>query len=263
MIDKTIFQSNADRIKENEPLSLHTYMKVGGPADLLIDATSTTELTSLIDSATNAHIPIYVMGGGSNTLFTDKGFRGLVIINRSSSSTINADSGLVEVDSGLATNALVNQVITAGLGGLAPFLGIPGSIGGAVYNNSHYLDQLIGNYVTQCTVYDPVSGVKTMNHDDLHFSYDYSILQEMSATVLTVTFQLEKSETAIQREIATAALKRRQSSQPLTLPSSGCIFKNFKDQASHYPKIPPPHYLGRSLDRSCRVKGVENGWGRN
>jgi UDP-N-acetylmuramate dehydrogenase len=245
--------------KENEPLSHYTYMKVGGPADILIEATTTDEVISIIKEAKSDNIPTYIIGGGSNTLFTDKGFRGLVIVNKSHACDINADTGTVTVDAGLMTNALVNQTVKAGLGGLAPFLGIPGSIGGAIYNNSHYLDQLIGNYITQCTVYDPASGVRTMNHDELKFAYDYSALQEMSVAILTVTFQLERSNAATQQQIANAALERRRATQPLALPSSGCTFKNFKDVAHKYPKLPAGITSAGALIDHAGLKGMKVG----
>ncbi len=245
--------------KENEPLSCYTYMKVGGPADMLIEATTTDEIISAIKEAKVNNIPIYIIGGGSNTLFTDKGFRGLVIVNKSHACDINVNTGIVTVDAGFTTNALVNQTVKVGLGGLAPFLGIPGSVGGAVYNNSHYLDQLIGNYVTQCTVYDPVSGIRQITHDELGFAYDYSALQKMSVVILTVTFQLEKSDAATQQQIADAAIQRRRASQPLALPSSGCIFKNFKDQAAKYPKLPAGITSAGALIDHADLKGLKIG----
>ena len=120
----------------------------------------------------------------------------------------------------------VRASIDQSLEGLEYFLGVPGTIGGAIYNNSHYLKELIGNDVDQVEVIARGGVKKTYTKDEMKFAYDYSILQETHEVIITIRFRLKRGNKAEIEQRAKAATKRRADTQPLGIPSSGCMFKN-------------------------------------
>ncbi len=228
----------SDRLKLNEPLSKYTYFKLGGPADLLYEARSVDELLSAVQSALLYKVPYLVIGGGSNLIVTDKGFRGLVIKNKTGNIQLKGFAGgvekgkldlkeaIIQADSGVPANQLIRYSLDQGLSGLEQFLGLPGTVGGAVYNNSHHLGQLIGDRVIEIEVVDSVGNRKKYLQKDLHFEYDYSLLHKTKEIVLTASFLLKRGDKDALWAIANTAVKRRATTQPLGSASSGCIFKN-------------------------------------
>lgn len=228
------------RVKLDEPLACHTYIKIGGPADLFFTALSLEDLKTAIQASIKTNIPYFVLGGGSNILTSDKGIRGLVIKNRADNIIIKKIKGKVKnnqlsleeaqvvAESGAITNLLVRRTIQEGLAGLEYFLGVPGTVGGAIYNNSHYKDQLIGNFIHRVSVLNREGSEKTYSKDEMLFAYDYSILHDTKETVLSATFRLKGGSSEQLWKKAESFAKRRSDSQPLNFPSSGCMFKNIK-----------------------------------
>ncbi len=214
---------------KNEPLSRHTYFKIGGPAEVFTIVKQKQDLQDLVSFCRKQHIPLMILGGASNVLVSDNTIPGLVIKNMTSDIAIHSQSDQkaeVTADSGVITNMLVRKTIDEGLEGLEYFLGVPGTIGGAVYNNSHFMTQLIGDHVKEVTVVDMVGDVKTYTQQELHFAYDYSILHETKDIILSITFQLQQGDKNTLEERAKHATHKRASTQPLGIPSSGCMFQN-------------------------------------
>lgn len=234
-----IIQSlGADRLKLDEPLAKHTYFKLGGPADLFYEAKTADELSNAVQSAILYKVPYLVIGGGSNILVIDAGFRGLVIKNRTSAIQLKGFAGgvekgkldlkeaIVQADSGVPANLLIRYTLDQGLEGLEDMLGLPGSVGGAVYNNSHHLDKLFGDHIIEVMAIDLEGKIKKYTQKELKFDYDYSIFHKTKETILSASFQLKRGDKDALWEIANAAVKRRATTQPLGVPSSGCMFKN-------------------------------------
>lgn len=227
-----------DRLKFDEPLSGHTYFKLGGPADLLYEAKTVDELVQAVSAATLYKIPYFVIGGGSNILVTDEGYRGLIIKNKTSGIQLKGFAGgvekgkvdlkeaIVQADSGVPANLLIRYTLDQGLAGLEDMLGLPGSVGGAVYNNSHHLGHLFGDHIIEVQVVDTEGKIKKYTQTELKFDYDYSIFHKTKETILSATLQLKREDKDALWEVANAAVKRRTTTQPLGAPSSGCIFKN-------------------------------------
>jgi len=233
------------RFKFAEPLAAHTYFKLGGPADLFAVATTTDELLELVRGALAHKVPYMVLGGGSNVLITDAGYRGLIIKNKTSKIQLKSFSGqvkkasgdshssgidlkevVIQADSGVPANQLIRYSLDEGLAGLEDFLGLPGSVGGAIYNNSHHLGKLIGDLVVEVSTLNQSGKVISLQPKELKFAYDYSVFHETNNTILTASFQLKRADKTALWERANAAVKRRATTQPLGAPSSGCIFRN-------------------------------------
>ena len=215
--------------KASEPLSSHTYMKSGGPAEIFVVVTKKADLENLVIWCEKNQQKYLVLGGMSNSLVPDEGIKGLVINNMvSGSRTIQIDENTYsfEVESGTPTNLAVRASINKSLEGLEYFLGVPGTIGGAIYNNSHYLTELIGADVDQVEVIAKGGIKKIYTKNEMQFAYDYSILQETHEVITTVRFKLKKGNKAELEQKAAEATKRRADTQPLGIPSSGCMFKN-------------------------------------
>ncbi len=211
-------------ILSGEPLSKHTYFKVGGPAEVYLEIKTKELLSNIVSFCRKNSIPFTLFGGGSNVLVQDKGLSGVVIKNMTSDIEIKDET--VIVDSGVLVNVLVRKTIDQGLGGLEYFMGLPGTVGGAVVNNSHYKKQLFGDHIETITVVDISGEQKEYIAADLEFSYDYSILQKTHETVLSVTLKLTKADKDELQKIALESTQYRSSTQPIGVPSSGCIFKN-------------------------------------
>ncbi|KKU26489.1 MAG: UDP-N-acetylenolpyruvoylglucosamine reductase [Microgenomates group bacterium GW2011_GWA2_46_16] len=227
-----------DRLKFDEPLAKHTYFKLGGPADLLYEAHTIEELTDAVQATILYKVPFFVIGGGSNLLVTDAGFRGLVIKNKTDNIQLKGFAGgvdkgrvdlkeaIIQADSGVPANQLIRYSLDQGLSGLEQFFGLPGTVGGAIYNNSHHLDQLIGDRVVEIEVLDSAGNRKKYLQKDLHFEYDYSLLHKTQEIMLTASFLLKHGDKDTLWAIANEAVKRRSTTQPLGSASSGCIFNN-------------------------------------
>lgn len=225
-------------IKYNEPLAKHTYFKLGGPADQFVEAKSVEELVEAVRYAISEKLPYLVLGGGSNILVTDKGFRGLVIKNKANKIELKGFAGgvqkgkldlkevVVKVESGVPANLFIRYTLDQGLAGLEDMLGLPGTVGGAVYNNSHHLHSLWGDHIVEVEVLDRQGNKKTYTAREMQFSYDHSVLHKTKETVLSATFQLTRGDKTALWEIANSAVRRRAATQPLGSASSGCMFKN-------------------------------------
>lgn len=214
---------------EHEVLAPHTYMKAGGPADIFTAITDKNDLENVVIWCEKHDQKYRVLGGASNILVPDEGVRGLVIKNMVTGVTVRSlgdDAYELEAQSGTPTNIVVRKALDESLEGMEYFLGVPGTIGGAVYNNSHYMNQLVGNFITEVDVIAKGGIKKTLKKDELKFEYDYSVLQETNDIVLSAKFLLKKGDKAVLEQRAKEATIKRATTQPLGMPSSGCIFKN-------------------------------------
>lgn len=227
------------RLRENEPLARYTTFKIGGPADIFYEAKTKDELVAAVGLARETGLPLYIFGGGTNILIGDRGIRGIVIKNSSQNISIRGVRGsmeaggskktvFVEADAGVPMNKLVRFTIEEGLSGLEMQLGLPGSVGGAVYMNSKWTkpEGYVGDAVYQAQVLTPEGDIKTVTRDYFHFAYDFSTLQKSGDIVLSVTFALLQDEKEKLWETANTSIGYRRETQPQGVFSAGCTFKN-------------------------------------
>lgn len=235
------------RVYENEPLSKHTYFKIGGPAKLFFEAKSQDDLKLALESAHKHKIPFVVLGGGANVLVSDKGFNGLVIKNRANGvklvgvkGTINKNgtgikNALVSAGSGTPMNQLARFTIDQGLEGLEFLLSVPGTVGGGLKINAHFeieRGEFIGTRVVSAVLFDPKTGqAKNVDQAYFNFSYDYSKIQETAEIVLEAVFRVDKAEdSGALWQKAMDGVKRRNSEQPIGIACSGCVFRNISPE---------------------------------
>lgn len=210
----------------NNLLSNYTYMKTGGPADEVITVRTHAEMIQTVSRCRLQQLPYIILGSGSNTLFTDQGFRGVVILNRMAEFTIDSAKSQLIADSGCQMNALVNQVIPLGLSGIEWYLGLPGTLGGAIYNNAHFKNHFFAEVINTVTLLDESNQVITLPVAQLEANYDTSRFQHTHEVILSAVLNLTPDTPAAVMTRGKKALTFRSTHQPLSFPSSGSFFKN-------------------------------------
>lgn len=234
------------RVLENEPLSKHTYFKIGGPARLFFEAKGIDDFKLALSCAFENKIPFVVLGGGANILVSDKGFDGLVIKNRSDGVKLVGIKGtigkngqtvknaLIWTGSGTPMNQLARFTIDQGLEGLEFLLSVPGTVGGGLKINAHFeveQNQFIGNRLAWAALFNPKNGqIYNVDQEYFEFGYDQSKVQATGEIVLEATFRLDKvSDQASLWQKAMDGVKRRNEEQPIGVACSGCVFRNISD----------------------------------
>ena len=235
-------------VKENEPLANHTSMKIGGPADILIEPSSIENLKKAVEVIKDSGVKWTVIGRGSNLLVSDKGIEGVVIKLGSGLDDLEIDGTRVTVGGGLS---LVNFAITIsrkGLSGLEFAGGIPGSIGGAVYMNAGAHGSDISQILEKAYVLFEDGSLEWLSNEEMKFSYRTSVLQkERPGIVIGAIFKLEEGN---KDEIVAELQKNkdyRKETQPYNFPSCGSVFRN-----------PLPNYAGNLIEKSG-LKGHQIG----
>jgi len=207
-------------IKNNEPLAPYTAYKIGGPADYFVDVRSQNDLVKAIEAAKKIQKPYFILGGGCNTVFSDKGFRGLVIHNIVND--IDVVGSQIIAGSGALLSIVIAQALRAKLGGIDKLFGLPGTIGGAIYGNAGAQGVEIGDFVVSVKIYRPGQGIVEEHKEYFQFSYRSSILKKTKEIVLEVKLDLPTLEPD---GAPIEALKFRAQKQPKGK-VAGSFFKN-------------------------------------
>ncbi len=243
-----IFSGCTDRpLLLEEPMSRHTSFRIGGPADMMAMPKNEAELSNLLQKAAANNIPVTLIGNGSNLLVRDKGIRGLVIKLGNMLNEILVEGNKITFGSGVSLALASRKAAENSLSGMEFAVGIPGSIGGAVYMNAGAYDGEMANVVAAVRVMDATGKVTIMSAEELRFGYRKTALQESGLIVTSVTVVLQKAE---QQKIMAKMddfSQRRISKQPLELPSAGSMFKR------------PPGYFAGTLIEQTGLKGYSVG----
>jgi UDP-N-acetylmuramate dehydrogenase len=241
------------RLAEDAPLAPLTTFKIGGPADLLFRAQTEEELATAVLAARELEIPHFLLGIGANILVGDGGYRGLVIKNEVRGIEF-LEGGRVRAGSGVEIyHDLIQATVAAGLGGLHHFVGIPSTVGGAIWQNLHFLSPpperertvFVEEVVESCELLTEEGERRTVGLDYLKFGYDYSILHERRDVVLSTTFRLHPEPREEMREVIRANLEWRDERHPdlWLYPCAGSIFQKIEGVGA-----------GRLIDQ-CGLKG--------
>lgn len=241
-----------DRLHRMVPLAPYTTFRIGGPADVLYDATTDEELATAVTAARARGIPLFVLGLGANILIGDLGIRGLVVRNRATHVTI-AESGVVRAESGTIVADLIRATVARGLAGLEHYVGIPSTVGGAVWQNLHFLSpepqrertMFIEEVVESVELLAPDDTRRTVSREEMAFGYDISRLHMSGETALAVTFRLAPGDPDALHRVMQENLAWRGSRHPWLEyhPSAGSIFKKIEGVGA-----------GRLIDQ-CGLKG--------
>ena len=254
--------------KENLVLAPFTTWKVGGPAKILIELNDEEKAKSIIKLSYQTDLPVFFMGGGSNILVSDEGFNGIVLKNQlngieildketSSDEQIKKDEGskarliqadtknyysfdelnydesafdrmFVKVYSATLLPYTINYLIQNGVTGLQWFAGIPGTIGGAVYNNIHGGSHFFSEYIEEVELIDQEGKIEIIKAHELGLDYDFSKIQGSKNFILSVKLKLFKGDKQRAQNTAIAWAQAKRQKQPYN--SAGCCFKNLTDE---------------------------------
>ncbi len=247
-----------DRLQRNVSLAPYTTFKIGGPAALYYEAHTDDELARALKIARTLDLPFFLLGMGANILVGDGGFPGLVIRNAADHITVDRDTCQLRVESGAVMFPdVIEAAVDAGLSGLEHYVGIPSTVGGALWQNLHFLSppperertMFIEEVVHEADILTEEGARRTVGVDYFEFGYDDSILHHRDDVVLSATFQLEPGDPERMRAIMDANLQWRAERHPPldTEPSAGSIFKKIEGIGA-----------GRLIDE-CGLKGTRIG----
>jgi UDP-N-acetylmuramate dehydrogenase len=212
-------------VLRNALLSGYPRFGIGGPADLFAE---TNDEARFIDAWRIAHasgLEAVIIGGGTNLIVSDAGFRGVVL--KLSNNRIHSQGETVHVESGATLQALVDFTVDAGLKGLETMTGIPGSAGAAVYGNAGAYGHSIAERVSRVRFFDG-SEIREIDNAHCEFHYRESIFKQHKEWIIFSTeLAMERGDAAVLRETADKILRIRNKKYPPTMKCAGSIFKNF------------------------------------
>jgi len=245
----------ASRLRRDVPIAPYTTFKIGGPADLLYDATTADDLANAVETCREVGLPHFVLGLGANILVGDRGFRGVVI--RNVARAFRFDGTRLWAESGAVMQDLILASVRRGLSGLEHYIGIPSTVGGAVWQNLHFLSpaperertMFIEEVFDCCELLSQEGGRRVVHRGDMAFGYDTSILHYRRDVALSTTFSLVPGDTDRMNRILQENLAWRGARHPwLEIhPSAGSIFKKIEGVGA-----------GRLVDQ-CGLKGYRVG----
>ena len=213
------------KILKDEPLSKHTTLRVGGPADYWVEPADADDLAALVKALKKAKKPYVVFGAGSNLLAPDEGFRGVVIHPGSPYfKEIEFRDGCLVARAGVPNSVFIQKALEHGLGGCEFLIGIPGVIGGDIAMNAGSHGQWIDSITESITVLEPGGDIRELSKSEIGFQYRHTDLK--GAIVLEGRFRLPKKKRGEVQAVLDEYAAYRAATQDLQHPSAGCMFKN-------------------------------------
>jgi len=243
-----------ERLLHDQPMSRHSVIKIGGPADYLASSSNVDELEADVRFLWEERIPFILLGSGSNTLISDAGIREMVLINDAKQLEFIDEEGqppFVWAESGASIGSVSRRTVQRGWSGLEWASGIPGTVGGSVVNNAGAFGSNIAESLSVAEILHPIEdNILRSEWSADQFDYDYrtSIIKtgEKSAVVLSATFQLARSTPEAVKQTISAIAEKRLAAQPGGA-SLGSMFKN-----------PPGDFAGRLIE-AAGLKGTRIG----
>ncbi len=233
-----------DRLQQNVMLAPFTSARIGGPADGLIIVRSADELAEVIQAVWEVGAPYHILGGGSNVLISDRGVRGVVVLNRARAVRLEADGPpRVWAESGVTISNLAHRCAAMGFSGLEWAATVPGTVGGAVYGNAGAFGGDMAGSLIQAKMLTPL-GRQWWPVERMGYGYRTSVLKrgQERAVVLAAELRLQPASPAQVASTIAGLVARRKATQPPGA-SMGSMFKN-----------PPGDYAGRLIE-AAGLKG--------
>lgn len=231
----------------NEALKEHTSFKIGGPARLFVQPQNTEELILVLRLAKEGKIPYFVLGKGTNVLFEDEGFNGLIVELSLCNASIEIAGTIVTAGAGAQLDDVCKRARDGALGGLEFAYGIPGSVGGAVYMNAGAYGGEMKQTLQEVSFLDENLLLCSLPAHQLELGYRTSIFHANPWIITSATFQCQPKEMAEIEAEMQDLWHKRQDKQPLELPSAGSAFKR-----------PVGAFAGALIDQ-CGLRGYRVG----
>lgn len=209
----------------DEPLAKHCSFRIGGPAALFVQPQTEAQLVAAVGSCRALAAPYYLLGNGSNILFSDEGYAGAVIDISAMQSEIVRSGCELEAGAGVRLASLCHAALDAGLTGLEFAFGIPGTLGGAVYMNAGAYGGEMKDVLVSVRCLNREGEIEEWPAEALELRYRHSILEDNGACVLSARLRLAAGDPEAIRARMNALMQARQEKQPLDKPSAGSTFK--------------------------------------
>ncbi|MCD7727961.1 MAG: UDP-N-acetylmuramate dehydrogenase [Ruminococcus sp.] len=225
----SLAKSLDQKVVNDAYLKDYTTFKIGGKADAFIEISSTEALKQLLSRLESLKLKYMVLGRGSNVLFDDKGFNGVILHLGSDFAKAESLGNTITAQSGASLMSVCKLALDNSLSGLEFAYGIPGTVGGTVFMNAGAYGGEIKNVLTSCEVIDRNGNIKTVFASDMELSYRHSIFQTNGDVILSATFTLDNTKE--RKEISSTMnelMSRRKEKQPLEFPNAGSTFKRPK-----------------------------------
>lgn len=236
-----------DRVFEYEPMDIHTSFRCGGSADLYVVPGNLAELFSVRELLLKEKLPHIIMGNGSNLLFLDGGYRGVVVKLGEGIDRVRFEGNMVFAEPGVGLAALSRQAMKEGRSGLEFACGIPGSLGGAVYMNAGAYGGSISDLVISVASLDSYGIMRDRRDADCEFGYRQSIFAKNGEMIVGVKLQLGEDLPSRIEERMRELTEKRNAKQPVNMPSAGSFFKR-----------PEGDFAGRLIEEAG-LKGLRVG----
>jgi UDP-N-acetylmuramate dehydrogenase len=228
------------------PLAERTWLKVGGAAQFFAEPTSLDELKSVVERCRNESVQVRLLGGGSKILVRDEGVSGMVVsLSHPNFANIAVAGERVTVGAGAMLANAITVTVGAGLAGLEPLVGIPGTVGGALHGNSGSHGGDIGQWACRATVMSRSGEIIERERNELVFAYRESSLDEL--VILSAQFELEKEDPVVVTKRMQKQWIVKKANLPMAHENTGCIFKNPRGMSA-----------GMLIDQ-CGLKGEQVG----
>ena len=238
--------------KIKEPLKKHCYIRAGGLADVLFPPQNETEMIHTILFLAKEGIPYKVIGKGSNILFSDEDYKGVIIKNTMASSQVEINDDSVIVGGSASLVKLSYNLAKQGYSGLEFSSGIPGTVGGALYMNAGAYNVEMKDVVVWVKYIDEEGIIRILHNEDCLFRYRNSIFKEQltDAVILETKIKLHKEDPVVVLDVIKSRKERRHTTQPLDYPSCGSVFKNPLNDHAYL-------YIDRVGLRGYRIGGAK------
>lgn len=221
---------NIPNLQTNVILAPYTTFKIGGPAKYFVVVKTKDELAHAFKEAHAAGENVFVLGGGSNILISDKGFDGLVIKSEIRDIEFDEEKKQVRAGSGVRLSTLVTQSALRGLQGLEYSIGVPASVGGAVWANLGARGSELKDFLIEVTIIDEEGKLRTLTPAECAFGYRESIFKHKQYVIVDALFQLQPGDKKEIQARVQELSKLRKDTQDVAARCAGCAFRNPKDQ---------------------------------
>lgn len=212
------------QVSAGVPLAPHTRFGLGGPADIYVETADVAAFVKAVAAARASGLRYTVLGGGTNVVVADEGFRGIVL--KFTANSIRREGNLVTADAGAELQQVIDFAIGHGLGGIETLAGIPGSLGAAVYGNAGAYGHSISEVVRQVLFFDGAC-IRTIDNAQCEFEYRGSIFKRRKLwTIFSASLELSPADPAALRRTSDEIIAIRNAKFPPTMKCAGSIFKN-------------------------------------
>jgi UDP-N-acetylmuramate dehydrogenase len=249
--DDLLIKKLDGRVGQDVPLAPFSSFGIGGPARYFFLAETPTDIIRAVSAARECDLKFFILGGGSNILFDDAGYNGLII--KDECARFEVLSNVMAAQSGAIVDKMVDAALEAGLEGLEYAAGIRGTIGGAVYGNAGAFGHAINEILDKAVLYTHNKKVEIVDNEHFRFAYRKSSLSESGDVVLAVKLILRPGDRVKLAEIVNERRQFRIDRHPVGLGTAGSVFKNLRKLEEPNNVTPAGKILEESGVRGMRV----------